>query len=46
VGFGVGLELVVEDPDSKEVKMFKMDPTFYDGNCVSFWMKPYVPHAV
>lgn len=46
VGFGVGMELLVEDRETKEVKVFKMDPVLNQDRCVVFWMKPGMPHAV
>jgi mannose-6-phosphate isomerase-like protein (cupin superfamily) len=46
VGFGEGMELMVEDRETKEVKVFKMDPVFNQGKCVVFWMKPGMPHTV
>lgn len=46
VGFGEGLELLVEDPQTKNLQVFKMDPKHNDGKCVAFWMQTGMPHAV
>ena len=46
VGFGDGMELLVEDPKTKKVQVFKMDPKHNGGKCVVFWMQVGMPHAV
>lgn len=46
VGFGEGMELLVEDPKSKKIETFKMDPSKNSGRCVVFYMTAGLPHAV
>ena len=46
VGFGEGMELLIEDLETKEEKTFKMDPKFNGSECVVFYMTTGLPHAV
>lgn len=46
VGFGEGMELLVENPGIKKAEIFKMDPKYNEGKCVAFYMNTGLPHAV
>jgi hypothetical protein len=40
VGFGEGMELLVEDPESKEVKVWPMGPEKNEGKLTCFGLRP------
>lgn len=46
VGFGADMQLLIEDSQSKEVKVFEMDPSKHGGLCVAFFIEIGTPHAV
>jgi hypothetical protein len=46
VGFGEGMELLVEDPVTKKVLSFLMDPVHNKGMCTAYYMQTGMPHAV
>lgn len=46
VGFGEGMQLLVEDPQTHQVELFHMDPSHNQGQCTVYWMQVGIPHAV
>ena len=46
VGFGTGLQLLIESPSTHEVRIFDMDPGKNNGQCVAFGIPAGLPHAV
>lgn len=46
VGFGAGMQLLIEDPDNHESKIFDIDPSKNGGKYVAFWIQTKIPHAV
>lgn len=46
IGFGEGMQLLIEDPRTRKVQIFDMDPSKNNGKCVAFWIETNTPHAV
>jgi len=46
VGFGEGMEILIESEATGEVSVFQMDPSHNDSNAVAFYIPPGTPHAV
>lgn len=46
VGFGKGMQLLIENPETKTSQVFFMDPSKNGGLCVAFFIPFGIPHAV
>lgn len=46
VGFGHGMQLLIEDPDTKEAEVYPMDPAKNDDQCIAFLVRKNTPHAI
>lgn len=46
VGFGNGIELLIEDPKTKKITIFNMEPSRNNSQCVAFLVEPGTPHAI